>query len=249
MEPIPGYSRACCMIPPIVAKEYQEKGKYETIGGLKIYVTGPPSATKALLIGYDIWGLSSQVIQGADILATSDKDHSYQVFIPDFFEGEPCNKAWYPPNTDEQKKNLYAWFDTRTPAIGAERTPKIIKDVEALYGKKTWGVVGFCWGGKFVSLLSGPDSLFKAAAQGHPALLDPADAKKITIPTCVLPSTGESVEEMDKWENALKVEKYVKRFEQGHGWMSAKGNLEDEKCREDFENGYRIFLAWFAKHL
>jgi len=48
----------------------------------------------------------------------------------------------YPPETDEQKKNLYAWFATRTPPISVEKTPKIIEDVEALYGKKTWGAVG-----------------------------------------------------------------------------------------------------------
>jgi dienelactone hydrolase len=107
----------------------------------------------------------------------------------------------------------------------------------------------FCWGGKFVTLASRPDSLFKAGAQGHPGLMDTADAEKITIPTCMLPSTEESVEDVEKWEGGLKVEKFIKRFDQIHGWMSAKGNLEDEKCREDYENGYRIFLQWFAKHL
>lgn len=29
------HSKACCQIPPIVAKGYQAKGKYETINGLK----------------------------------------------------------------------------------------------------------------------------------------------------------------------------------------------------------------------
>lgn len=79
--------------------------------------------------------------------------------------------------------------------------------------------------------------------------MEAADAERITIPTCMLPSSGESVEDVEEWEKALKVEKYVKRFEQVHGWMSAKGDLEDEKCREDYEHGYRIFLEWFAKHL
>lgn len=107
----------------------------------------------------------------------------------------------------------------------------------------------FCWGGKLVSLLSGPNSLFKAGAQAHPGLMDAKDAETITIPTCMLPSSGESVEEVEKWEEALKVDKYIKRFEQVHGWMSAKGDLEDKQCKEDYENGYRIFLEWFAKHL
>ena len=58
-------------------------------------VSGPSTAQTALLVVYDIFGYFPQTIQGADILATSDKDHPYQVFMPDFFEGVPCDTAWY----------------------------------------------------------------------------------------------------------------------------------------------------------
>lgn len=30
-----GHSAACCNIPPIITKGYQQKGEYKTIGGLK----------------------------------------------------------------------------------------------------------------------------------------------------------------------------------------------------------------------
>ena len=152
--------------------------------------------------------------------------------------------------TEEQKKNLYAWFGPRTPPTGVAKIPKIIADIEAVYGKKTWGAVGFCWGGKVVSLISGPETLFKASVQAHPGLIDPTDAEKITIPTLMLASEDESAEEVKKWGEALKVENHVQRFgDQVHGWMSARGNLEDEKCKDAYEKGYKIFLEWFAKHL
>lgn len=152
--------------------------------------------------------------------------------------------------TEEQKKGLYSWFPTRMPPSGAAKIPKIITDIEAVYGSKTWGAVGFCWGGKVVSLTSGPDTLFKASVQAHPGMIDPADAEKISIPTLMLASEEESAEEVKKWDEALKVEKYVERFgDQVHGWMSARGNLEDEKCREAYEKGYKVFLEWFAKYL
>jgi dienelactone hydrolase len=153
--------------------------------------------------------------------------------------------------TEEQKKDLYAWFGPRTPPTGVAKTPKIIADIEAAYGKKkSWGAVGFCWGGKVVSLISGPGSSFKASVQAHPGMIDPADAEKITIPTLMLASEEESAEEVKRWEEALKVEHHVERFgDQVHGWMSARGNLEDAKCKEAYEKGYRIFLEWFAKHL
>jgi hypothetical protein len=46
---------------------------------------------------YDIFGYFPQTIQGADILACSDKDNEYQVFMPDFFEGESADIAWSVP--------------------------------------------------------------------------------------------------------------------------------------------------------
>ena len=106
------HSAACCRIPPIQSKDYKEKGKYETIGGLKtcilcslvitfylIYwhradVTGPPTASKALLYIFDIFGYYPQSLQGADILSTSDSHAQYQVFMPDFFEGSPADYSW-----------------------------------------------------------------------------------------------------------------------------------------------------------
>jgi hypothetical protein len=109
-----GHSAACCSIPPIVSKGYEPKGKYETIGGLQTCkftlftikcladeklqdVTGPANASKALLYVFDIFGYFPQSIQGADILSSSDKDHTYKVFMPDFFEGNPADISWFDP--------------------------------------------------------------------------------------------------------------------------------------------------------
>jgi hypothetical protein len=111
-----GHSAACCSIPPIVSKGYDPKGKYETIGGTKTCkllppqrftwiciladsrssdVSGPANASRGLLFVFDIFGYFPQSLQGADILATSDKDHAYQVFMPDFFDGKPADISWY----------------------------------------------------------------------------------------------------------------------------------------------------------
>ena len=57
-------------------------------------VTGSESAKQAILVIYDIFGFFPQTIQGADILSTSDEAHQYQVFMPDFFQGEPADIAW-----------------------------------------------------------------------------------------------------------------------------------------------------------
>ena len=53
--------------------------------------------------------------------------------------------------------------------------------------------MGFCWGGKMTAMFSQPNTIFKAAAQCHPSLLDPNDITEIKIPMVVLPSMDEDV--------------------------------------------------------
>lgn len=88
--------KACEEIPP-VSVEYTEKGKFETIAGVKtckficfsfaphqwfaylfteqkamwplgIDITGPADATQAIIFIYDVFGFASQTLQGADRL-------------------------------------------------------------------------------------------------------------------------------------------------------------------------------------
>jgi len=248
-----GHSAACCSIPPIVAKGYEPKGKYETIGGLKTYVTGPATASKAILYIYDIFGYFPQSIQGADILATSGKDHDYQVFIPDWFEGKPADISWYPPDTDEKGKALGNFFQTTgAPPKTAQKVPSFLKEIEKKYSSiNTWGVVGFCWGGKIVSITSSTDSTpFKAAAECHPAMVDPSDAINIKIPLCLLASGDEPAEDIKKFEANLPGEKHVETFDdQIHGWMAARSDLENERVKSEYERGYKTLLDFFAKYL
>jgi hypothetical protein len=100
-----------------------------TIDGLKTYVTGPASADKAILLIYDIFGFFPQTLQGADILASGDKENQYQVFIPgeprsadhhwshqqlnryaDFFDGPAADISWYPPQNKEHEAKLGEFF-------------------------------------------------------------------------------------------------------------------------------------------
>jgi len=248
-----GHSAACCSIPPIVSKGYEPKGKYETIGGLKTYVTGPANASKAILYVYDIFGYYPQSLQGADILSTSDKDHTYQVFMPDFFEGNPADISWYPPDNKEKEQALGNFFQTTgAPPKTASKVPAVLKEIEKKYNSiTTWGVVGFCWGGKIVSITTSSESTpFKAGAECHPAMVDPSEASSIKIPLCMLASKDEPAEDVKKFEANLKGEKHVEIFgDQIHGWMAARGDLSDERVKSEYERGYKTLLEFFAKYL
>ncbi|KAI1439576.1 alpha/beta-hydrolase [Annulohypoxylon stygium] len=246
------HSEACCRIPPVVVEGYAPKGRYIDLGGTRTYVTGPENSDAAILSVYDIFGFFPQTIQGADILANGNAEKKYQVYMPDFFEGNPAKIEWYPPTDDQKKAVLGKWFEG---AVWPKHLPKVRGLLEAAEKHnpniKSWGIVGYCWGGKMASILAGDEEpLFKVAVQTSPAMIDPADAAKVKIPTMMLASEEESVEDVKKYEEALMVPKHVEIFgSQLHGFMSARANLGEEKAKSEYERGYKLALGFFGDHL
>ncbi|KAK8216358.1 Alpha/Beta hydrolase protein [Phyllosticta capitalensis] len=246
------HSATCCSIPPVVSHDYKEKGQYITIDGLKTYHTGPSDAKHAILIIYDIFGFFPQTLQGADILATSDDHRKYQVFMPDWFEGHPADISWYPPDNDEKKQKLGEFFaGPAAPAKTVARVPKVVDEiVSKVKGFDSWAILGFCWGGKIVNLVSTSGSKFKVAAAAHPAMVDPKDAPNITIPFAMLPSKDEDKDAVKQWEDGLKVKHMVEFFpDQIHGWMAARSDLKDERVRHEYTRGYKTVLEFFHENL
>lgn len=127
---------------------------------IPLQLTHPPDATgsqdakQGILIVYDIFGFFNQTLQGADILAYTDKERQYQVFIPDFFEGSPADISWYPPDNKEKEKKLGEFFQTKAaPPKTLPRIPKIVQELGKSRGIEKWAIVGFCWGGKVYCFL------------------------------------------------------------------------------------------------
>ncbi len=120
--------------------------------------TGPSSATSAIFIIYDIFGFSTQALQGADILAYADQNHQYLVFMPDFFYGKPIAPGTFPPDTEEKKKRLSEFFaGPASPPDTAKKVPELVKKLGEKYtGVKKWGSLGMCWGGKVSRLSNDP---------------------------------------------------------------------------------------------
>jgi len=101
-----------------------------------------------------------------------------------------------------------------------------------------------------VSLTSGADSPWAVAGQSSPAFVDAEDAAKTTVPMLMIGSKDESAEDIKKYEANLKVDKHVEiNTTQIHGFMTARGNLEDAETRKEYELGYETVLKFFAKHL
>jgi len=135
---------ACCTIPP-VHSTYEPKGTTKAYAGFqKAYVTGPDGTGRALIGIYDIFGFFPQTQQGADILAhTLDA----KVVLPDFFEpNAPFAASDYPPDTDEKKARLQAFFggpaEIKKAVGNVKKVGKFLKDE----GYTKVGVYGYCWG-------------------------------------------------------------------------------------------------------
>jgi len=247
-------SKACCTIPPVQAKGYENKGTFAEIAGLKTYKTGPTTAKKAIVLMYDVFGFGPQIQQGADLLAhASGDEHEYQVFIPDFLEGNVADPAWFaPPASKEKQMAMGKYFGPGGPGNIGDTLKKLDETVQAIKsgGIEKVAVVGYCWGAKIVSLAAVEGTAFTAVAEVHPSLMAVDDAPKVTVPICVLASQDEDGEVIKGFGEALTVPKHVETFPDApHGWMSSRADLEDPKAKDNFERGYATVLKFFHDHM
>jgi dienelactone hydrolase len=213
-----------------VTADYSEKGQFVEIAGLKTYKTGPESAKAALILIYDVFGFGPQILQGGDILAHAEGKHSFQVYIPDFLEGSYADPAWFPPEkaSVEARQAMGKYFSPGSgPAAADVMMGKLKAVVDALKanasGVEKYGLMGYCWGAKIVSLSTTEGTVFHAAAEVHPSALSPADAPKIVVPIVVLASGDEDGPTVKAFEAALKVPKFVDTYSEApHGWMTSR---------------------------
>ncbi|KAI9759814.1 MAG: hypothetical protein M1840_003085 [Geoglossum simile] len=236
-------SKACCTNPPIVAEGYVHKGEFINLGGLKTYHTTVDKPCASILFIYDVFGYFPQTLQGADILAHAG---NFSVYMPDWFVNEYADITWYPPDTDEKKVAMKGVFERGNPAVIGPRVTKWMQDIR---GEGKWGVVGLCWGGKIAAVVAGAGG-FDCAAMAHPAMLNPEDAAKISVPFAVLASQDEDTKAVQEFSEALKDKKVVETFgDQIHGWMGARGDLKDARCSEQYQRGYKMLVDFFVENL
>ncbi|KAI1456329.1 Alpha/Beta hydrolase protein [Annulohypoxylon moriforme] len=248
-----GHNMACCNIPPVVSHGYVATGSYHELGNYKTYVTGPADAEKGIIVIYDIFGYFDQTLQGADILATGRKSQQHKVFIPDWFKGKPCPIEWFPPDTEEKQQNVGGFFSDpeHAPHTVAAKLPEFFRAVQASNPSiKSWGILGYCWGGKVASLItSGDSNPFQIAAAAHPAMVDPAEAGGIKVPFILIASGEEPVDTIKEFENKLKVPNHVETFDdQIHGFMAARADLSNQRVKEEYTRGYQTILDFFGKN-
>ncbi|CRG84228.1 putative AIM2 family protein C30D10,14 [Talaromyces islandicus] len=249
------HSKACCETPvPGSVADYKEKGEWIEIDGRKTYISGSKTATRAVIYVFDIFGFSPQTLRGADILAHDLSASSPAlVIVPDWFDGSVAEKAWVPPVTPEQQEKLGGFIQNKaSPGLVVPRVLELSNAINKTFASvERLGIFGFCWGGKLASLACQDDKdSFVVAVQTSPARIDPEEAKKVSVPMALLLSGDEDTELAAKYAGNLTKDTLMESFEgQIHGWMSARGDLEDPKVKAEYERGYQVAGAFFNKHL
>lgn len=146
--------------------------------------------------------------------------------MPDFLGGDYADLSWFPPDTDEKGQKLGNYFKTTAaPDKTLPRIPKVVEELKGgeAKGVDTWGILGYCWGGKIANLSSQEGTPFKAGASAHPAMVDPEDAKKLAVPFALLPSQDEDKAAVEKYKGSASTKVLVEYFpDQHHGWMAAR---------------------------
>lgn len=289
------YSNACCTTPAAVVGEYAPKGSWTEVNGIKtcklllpfpngtslmqhVYshgetdVTGDPASTKAIIMVYDLFGYFPQTFQGADIIARQGKE-PYLVFVPDFIGAERAGKLeWFLPGADKTPlQDLLAVITSDEMMASIHDAASALRSESKHAHIERWAGVGLCWGSKGISLITakGEKSLLDVAVHSSPSRLDPEEAKTVTIPTMLLPSKAEEDDLVKRYVDNLRGEKYVEKFDEVHGWMSARyvficnrrkkrltdfwrllrAKLGEEQPRREYERGYKLVLEWLAKFL
>ncbi|KAI9358338.1 Alpha/Beta hydrolase protein [Zopfochytrium polystomum] len=240
---------SCCTLAP-VHQGYTSKGEVITLPGtdLKVYLTGPKGAKNAIIFNYDIFGDHPNTRQVADILGT----HNFRVAVPDLLHGDPWpTSPWPPASFDEVFKHIFsvAPYDRVVKEVGATR--EYLKTVE---GAEKFGLVGFCWGGRNVALLT-QDPVFSAAALVHPGAVSEAEAEKVSAPLLVMPAKDDSVEVFEKLVAVVRAKPFGDRVEYHrfddvpHGFCASRSDFSDPLMAKRANEAIAKMHDFFVKNL
>lgn len=110
-------------------------------------VTGSANAESGIVDIFDIFGFSTQTLQGADILAAQTNS---LVVVPDFFDGVAVSHDWLPADSEE-KKAFVSDFMREKAAFpqNVDLLLRVASECKTRFANaRTWAAFGLCWGGK-----------------------------------------------------------------------------------------------------
>lgn len=236
---------ACCTPSP--PSEHGSLGKEVECCGLDLYMNWPAGATSAVLLASDVFGWKKPLLRKfADKVAAA----GFIVVIPDFFKGDPLDSGKYAFNGE----GFQEWIAMHPVDGAVVDTLTVIKGLKDK-GVTSFGLAGFCYGGK-VAVLLAKDGLLDATVLLHPSLVTLEDIKALKGPLSILAAEidqttpVELVEEFRKYLESQNEVEYFVKINPGvsHGW-TVRYDENDEKAVAAAEEAHLDAINWFKKFL
>ncbi|KAJ3113732.1 hypothetical protein HK100_001894 [Physocladia obscura] len=236
-------AQSCCTLPP-VESDYVPKGEIIKIGGLDVYIVGPKGSKNAVLVNYDIFGLQTK--QVCDILSS----RGYRVAMPDLCRGDPWPIAQWPPAGGFGEVMAHISKNATVESVRADMaaTRAFLKTE----GSVSFGILGFCWGGRIVSLIS-DEPEYAAIALAHPVAVSLEDAAKISAPMLCLPAQDDdkaTFEAIFEVVHKNHPSSKIRRFDDvPHGFAAARGDFGDPLMAKRANEAIAEIDDFFTTHL
>lgn len=211
---------------------------------IKAYIAIPEKEGKhpAVVVVHEWWGLNDQIKGAADRLAKA----GYVAIVPDLYRGKVGQDA-------ESAHELMRGLPEERAVADIKATADFLGKHERVAGK-SFGVVGFCMGGRLSLLSAIDDSRFQATVlcYGRPET-DPEKLNKLAGPVLAIfggADNGIGPEQHEAFRQGM--EKAVKKLEikvydgAGHAFMNEKGRNYKEEATTD---AWKHILEFFDKSL
>jgi dienelactone hydrolase len=111
-------------------------------------------------------------------LADSMAKAGYLVVLPDYFEGEPAPQVTL-------GFDFAAWIGRHNPSRVETVIDNALKYMRDTLGTKNIGIVGYCFGGRYVARYLAAGKGIQAGFTAHPSLVEPAEWEAIKQPLSI----------------------------------------------------------------
>jgi dienelactone hydrolase len=239
-------------------------GTESKVAGVTTYVAKGSSDKGAIVIATDIFGLgivNPRIV--ADKLAA---DSGLSVYVPDIFPGGSISaddfvlpKKASDGAPDEQR--VSSNFDNFGKWMGKKNDPpntypiyqSVVAEVRKSVGKV--GGIGYCYGGKLVSLAS-QDGTVDAGVIYHPAMLEADEPDKIKVPILLNeaeldPLFGEDLVKAwhEKLEKKNLLDKRTQQFPNTVHGFGCRPDVNDPKVKAGHDESVKNTAAFLKETL
>ncbi|CCH46616.1 Carboxymethylenebutenolidase [Wickerhamomyces ciferrii] len=202
------------------------------------YVTGEKS-DKVIVILTDVYGNKfNNVLLIADELSKN----GYYVLIPDILKGDVCT-----PETDI----VGTWLPKHSSEITRPIVESFINELTKDIDTKFLGLIGYCYGAKYVVQQLTNSTKVTAGAIAHPSFVSIDEVSQITKPILISAAEVDSIFTDDlRRETELKLREIKARYQidffggVSHGY-SVRGDISNEVVKYAKEKTLYDQLYWF----